>query len=135
VFKWCVRHIDENKINSWHTCDIMKHPKEAIPTIYYPQEHKLLAIQLDKALSTQQAQENLAKIDRMIAQAVETKVTKSAMEDKHMEIKSIPGIKVSKLIEVDVPQKFIYIEEMRNGEFRLTYTKNLSTILTKIMIE
>jgi len=34
---------------------------------------------------------------------------------------------ITKVVEVDVNKKFFYIEEYKDGEYRLTYTKNLFT--------
>ena len=44
----------------------MKASKLEIPTTSYPQEHKLLAKELDKVLASKRAKENLTKIDRFL---------------------------------------------------------------------
>jgi len=60
----------------------MKDTKSPIPTVSYPKDHKLLAAELDKVLSTERAKQNLMTIDRFLAQVIESVPAKSRPHHK-----------------------------------------------------
>ena len=44
----------------------------------------------------------------------------------------LPPLPITKVTEVDIPQRHLFIEEMKDGTFRLTYSKALLPDITKL---
>jgi hypothetical protein len=55
---------------------MMKGLKAPPPTIFYPDEHELLASEFDKVLSSKEVKINLSKIDSFLSPLLGTKTTK-----------------------------------------------------------
>lgn len=43
-----------------------------------------------------------------------------------------PPLVITRVTEVDMPKKNLFIEEMKDGTFRLTYSKSLISDITKL---